>query len=143
MADIAPVEQILSPVTAWARSRSDILALAIVGSWARGTAQPGSDIDLVLLVPEPLSFRYDEQWLGEIAWRDARIAQWHDADYGKVWSRHVQLEPPCEIEFTFCAPSWAAIDPLDATTTGVVSGGCRVLLDKSRLFEKLLTVLAP
>jgi hypothetical protein len=143
MADLAQVDRVLSPITAWARSRADILGLAIVGSWARGTARPDSDIDLVLLVPEPLSFRYDEQWLGEIAWRDARVSQWRDADYGKVWSRHVRLEPYCEIELTFCPPSWAATDPLDPGTASVVSGGCRVLLDKSRLLENLLTVAAP
>ena len=65
------------------------------------------------------------------------------ADYGIVWSRHIQLAPPCEIEFTFCAPSWAATDPVDAGTVNVVSQGCRVLLDKAALFEKLLAVAWP
>jgi Nucleotidyltransferase domain len=143
MAGIAQLEQILSPVAAWARSRSDILGLAVVGSWARGTARPGSDIDLILLAPEAQAFRYDESWLAEIGWRDWRIAGWHDADYGAVWSRHVRLEPPCEIEFSFCLPTWAATDPPDPGTIRVVAGGCRILFDKARLLEKLLTVAAP
>jgi hypothetical protein len=141
MAGIAQLDHVVSPITAWARGRSDILALAVVGSWARGTALPGSDIDLMLLADDPASYRYDEQWLADIAWRDARIAHWHDADYGKVWSRHVRLEPPREIEFSFCGRAWAATDPVDTGTANVVSGGCHVLLDKSRLFEHLLTVL--
>jgi hypothetical protein len=71
------------------------------------------------------------------------VAGWHDVDYGIVWSRHIQLEPTCEIEFTFCAPSWAATDPVDPGTVDVVSQGCRVLSDKAALFEKLLAIPWP
>jgi predicted nucleotidyltransferase len=146
MANIETLEAIVAPVTAWARSRPDILGLAVVGSWARGAARAGSDVDLILLASDPQSFRYDENWLIEIHWGERRIASWRDADYGAVWSRHVQLTPPCEIEFTFCAPAWAATDPVDPGTANVVSNGCRVLLDmldKARLFEKLLAVAGP
>jgi hypothetical protein len=143
MADIAQLDRVLSPITAWARSRSDISALAVVGSWARGTAQQGSDVDLILLTAEPAAFRYDDRWLAEIAWREARVSKWHDADYGTVWSRHVELEPPCAIEFAFCRLAWAATDPVDPGTASVVTGGCHVLLDKSRLLENLLASVAP
>ena len=140
MAGIAQLDRVLAPVVEWARSRSDVLGLALAGSWARGTAQPNSDIDLILLVSEPAAFRCDECWLAEIRWSETRVAGWHDADYGIAWSRHVQLEPPCEIEFTFCGPSWAAVDP---GTVNVVSNGCRILLDKVGLFENLLAVAPP
>jgi uncharacterized protein len=143
MADIAEIEQVLSPITAWARARTDIEGLALVGSWARSAARPDSDIDLVLLALEPLSFRHDERWLAEIAWRGVRVVQWHDADYDIAWSRHVQLEPRREIEFTFCALSWVTTDPVDPGTAIVVSSGCRVLLDKTRLLENLLAVTTP
>jgi len=138
MADIAQLDHILAPVVAWARSRSDILGLAVTGSWARGTARQDSDIDLIVLVSGPQAFRYDETWLAEIPWHQGRIVGWHDADYGTVWSRHVRMEPPCEVEFTFCGQAWAATDPVDPGTASVVANGLRVLLDKARLFENLL-----
>jgi hypothetical protein len=47
------------------------------------------------------------------------------------------LHPACEIEFTFCSPSWAATDPVDPGTAAVVSNGWRVLLDKAGRFENL------
>jgi hypothetical protein len=53
------------------------------------------------------------------------------------------LEPRCQIEFTFCAPAWASTDPIDAGTANVVSGGCRVLVDKMQLFGNLLTAVSP
>jgi predicted nucleotidyltransferase len=143
IADGAQLEQILAPIAAWARSRSDIYGLAVVGSWARGAARRDSDIDLMLLVPKPRTFRSDEHWLSEIDWADGRVADWHDAEYGSAWSRHVELEPHCQIEFTFCTPAWAATDPIDTGTVNVVSGGCRILVDKVRLFDNLLTAVSP
>jgi hypothetical protein len=97
----------------------------------------------MLLVPEPQSFRSDEHWLSEIDWAGERVADWHDAAYGSAWSRHVELQPHGEIEFTFCAPSWAATDPIDTGTAKVVSGGCRILVDKMKLFGNLLTAVSP
>jgi len=97
----------------------------------------------MLLVPEPQTFRCDEHWLSEIGWAGGRVADWHDAEYGSAWSRHVALEPHCRIEFTFCTPSWAATDPIDTGTVNVVSGGCRILVDKTKLFSNLLTAVSP
>jgi nucleotidyltransferase-like protein len=145
MGDAATLDEmvapIIDPVVPWARRRSDVLGLAVVGSWARGTARGDSDIDLVLLVREPEDFR-GQDWPGEIAWCEACVAQWHDADYGVAWSSHLQLSDSREIEFTFCRPSWADTDPVEEGTAQVISGGCRVLLDKSGLFEKLLSVVS-
>ena len=42
---------------AWAERRSDIVGVALVGSWARGAASLDSDIDLILLTPNPDAFR--------------------------------------------------------------------------------------
>jgi hypothetical protein len=140
--DTARLDGILAPVVAWARCRSDIVGVALAGSWVRGAARDDSDIDLILLVADPRIFRRDD-WLAEIQWHEARPAQWRDADYGVVWSRHVRLIPPCEIELTFCSPSWAGTDPVDAGTAKVISDGCQVLLDKSGLFKKLLSVCSP
>jgi len=137
------IDQILAPITAWARSRADILGLALVGSWARGAARLDSDVDLVLLVSKPQAFRRNEDWLAEINWADAHVAHWHDVDYGSVWSRHIELQPHCVIEFTFCHPSWAAANPIDAGTANVLSGGCRVLVDKAKLLARLLTAASP
>jgi hypothetical protein len=141
MDDVASLDEMAAPIVSWARQQSDILALAIAGSWARGTAGSDSDVDLILLVREPEVYR-GRDWLGEIAWCEGRVTRWRDADYGVAWSRHLQLSDSREIEFTFCRPSWADTDPVDPGTAEVVSGGCRVLLDKSGLFEKLLSVVS-
>jgi uncharacterized protein len=139
--DAAQLDGIIAPIAAWACSRSDVVGLALVGSWANGSAREDSDIDLVLLVQEPRVFRHDTEWLDAIDWSEGRVAGWSDTDYGGAWSRHVRLVLAREIEFTFCAPSWACTDPLDAGTAEVVSKGCRPIMDDARLFQKLIAVV--
>jgi uncharacterized protein len=140
MVDSAQLGRLLAPIESWARARSDILGVALIGSHARGTPRLDSDVDLLLLASEPRAFRYAEGWLSDIPWTEGRIVNWRDADYGAAWSRHARLEPFGRVEFTFCAQSWAATDPIDPGTSSVVSMGCRVLVDKIGLFRTLLAV---
>jgi hypothetical protein len=140
---LAERSRVLAPIVAWARSRSDVIGVAVVGSVARGTTTPDSDLDLMILASEPHTFRDDGAWLQEIHFGcDIRAVGWHDAEYGAAWSRHVRVAQQGEIEFTFVAPSWAATDPIDPGTAAVVTDGCRVLLDKPGQFDRLLTAVA-
>lgn len=134
------VEDLLKVIVAWAEPRSDISALAVVGSWARGTAQRESDLDLMLLVDQPSEYREDLAWLSEILWEPAgfRLLSCDDVDYGDVWSRHVQLEPHAELEFSFGARTWASIDPIDSGAVAVVASGCRILLDREGALERFV-----
>jgi hypothetical protein len=132
------LEKVLAPIMVWASARTDILGLALVGSYARGDARPDSDIDLILLTSAPETFRHDKTWLDEIAWTNGGVVRQYDVDYGSAWSRHVEVDN-CKIEFTFAGASWAAINPIDVGTARVVSDGCRILIDEAHLFRDLLT----
>ena len=133
---IAPL---LAIVMEWAKSRADVLALALIGSHARAAAHDGSDVDLLLLVLDPAGFRADAAWLAEIQWScgGLSVAGWRDATYGAVWSRHVTFADGSEIEFSFGAASWADISPVDPGTRRVVDDGWRVLLDRRGLLATL------
>lgn len=50
---VAMIERFLSAVVQWASAQPDIVAVALVGSHARGTAKPTSDVDLVILTSCP------------------------------------------------------------------------------------------
>src|SRR5207302_1067848 len=82
--DAAQLDRIIAPIAAWARVRSDVLGLALVGSWASRSAREDSDIDLVLLVQEPRVFRHDAEWLDDIACCEGRVVGWSDTDYGRA-----------------------------------------------------------
>lgn len=138
---MSPIAPLLEVVTEWAAIRGDIVGLALVGSWARGTALPDSDIDLILLTPNPDAFHISSAWLMEIDWLrlGLSVQSFRDAKYGVVWSRHVELSGGTLVEFSFGLPSWAATRPCDAGTQSVVSRGCRVLFDPTGLLQSVVT----
>jgi len=133
------VAQLLALTTLWAESRADVLGLALVGSHARGAPREHSDPDLLLLVPDPVSFRADVAWLREIQWHFlcVELVAWRDAAYGAVWSRHVALSDGSEVEFSFAAPSWANTSPVDPGTRRVINDGWRVLVDRHGLLSSV------
>lgn len=136
------VEQIVQQVTEWAAAHQLILAMALVGSQARGMAHAKSDIDLMFLSEHPLFFKKSTDWLSEIDWGDRSIKSSADRDYGAVWSRHVYLNTyyaAClEVEFSFGYPDWASITPLDSGTQQVVRDGCRILYDPEERLAQLV-----
>jgi hypothetical protein len=91
----AHANAIVRMVADWAADREDIRAMALIGSWARGDPQQGSDIDLLLLSDRGVDYRLRWEWLPEIPFEGAgyRILSSEDANYGVVWSRHIVLVP--------------------------------------------------
>ncbi len=137
-------DAILRVAAGWAATQPDIVGLALVGSWARGAARPDSDIDLMVLTLDPERYRRDRSWLTAVDWAlvGLPVIGWRDADYGMVWSRHITLADAVEVEFAFGDPGWAATEPIDSGTRGVVSGGLRALYDPRNLFARLLDSFA-
>jgi hypothetical protein len=134
------VDQIVQVVLAWATAQWKIRAVALVGSHARGTARPDSDIDFMLLATDPDTFRADNTWVAEIDWHAIGIRphRWQDEEYGVAWSRRIWI-PDCRwsVELTFASLSWANADPPDAGTRQVISDGCRILHDPDALLADL------
>ncbi|MGC1308244.1 MAG: nucleotidyltransferase domain-containing protein [Phormidesmis sp.] len=134
------IDPILNSVVEWAESCGDILAVALVGSWARGTAHANSDIDLMFLTPDPRKYQISQEWMHEIGWKapGCKVKHWQDKNYGIVWSRHVYLKAGTAIEFSFGASTWAEVQPIDRGTLGVVKDGCAILYDPAKILAKLI-----
>ncbi len=118
------IEDFLSQVVGWASGRSDIRGVALVGSHARGTARPDSDVDLVILATEP------EYYVNDTAWtrRFGTVSEETEENWGRVTSIRVWYEGGLEVEFGVTSPEWAAT-PVDQGTQQVVASGIRILLD--------------
>ena len=52
-------EELINKFTEWAPTRPDVAALALVGSYARNTANETSDVDLVLVTSQPDKYLMD------------------------------------------------------------------------------------
>lgn len=130
------MEALLERVSRWAEQRSDVRALALVGSWAYGAPHMDSDVDLVLLTDAPSYYIEHDDWLDELGGgHPVRTLPW-----GAITERRFRLPGGLEVEFGVGTPAWAAVDALDDGTRRVVSDGMRVLHDPDRLLTRLSAV---
>ena len=125
-------ENAISKLFDWAEKRRDISAVCIVGSYARGTARPDSDIDAVILCDDPKKLLSEKAWLEGFG----QIARTEHEDWGALQSLRTYYQDGLEIEFGLALPSWAAI-PVDSGTREVVLDGMRILYDPSGLLRAL------
>jgi predicted nucleotidyltransferase len=130
---------LIDAVRVWLEGRNDLRALALVGSWARGNPEPGSDLDLIIVANDPEKLHVPDVWLRDIPFATAafEIDRYVTRRYGNVWSCHVHLEPNAQVELTFAAPAWANIDPPDPGTTFIVADAFRIIVDKDGALQRL------
>ena len=123
----------LQEFTIWAQTEANILAIGLVGSQARGTAGPDSDVDLVILARAP------QIYLEEITWAESfgEIEKQQVEDYGRVQSLRIWYRGGLEVEYSLTDADWAA-EPLDPGTRRVVADGMRVLWERQPLLSRLL-----
>ena len=124
------IEPFLEALTTWAAARRDVVGLALVGSQARGSARPDSDVDVVILAANPARLLRGGWSATFGAVESSRIE-----DYGALQSLRVFYRHGLEVEFGIAKPDWARL-PLDAGTRKVLADGVRVLYDAEGLLEK-------
>ncbi len=124
------IESFLAQVVDWAAAQSDVLAVALVGSHARGAATPASDVDLVIMTTHPRRYLDDTGWVGAFG----VVAQQQFEDWGKVTSVRVWYKGGQEVEFGLTTPDWLA-QPLDAGTRAVIADGARILFDRHHQYD--------
>ncbi len=122
------IEALLTAVVLWAEARDDVRALVLVGSHARGSASPESDVDLVVVAREPADYLADTEWVGEFG----QPASVDREEYGLVTSLRVRYAEGPEVEFGLTSLVWAT-PPRDPDTQRVLDAGHRVLYDPDGL----------
>lgn len=121
----------LNAVGKWAADRPDILAVALVGSHARGQATDRSDVDLILLVDRPRRYLEKTDWLS----RFGVVAKQKTEFYGSVTSLRVWYAGGPEVEYGITTREWGA-DPLDEGTQRVIRDGMKVLYEREPLLSR-------
>ena len=126
------VSSFLTEALNWAMQDENIRCMVLVGSQARGTARPDSDVDLVVMANDPQVFIRDHTFAG----RFGRIDKMETEDWGRVTSVRVFYKDGLEVEFGFTDPSWCSV-PLDAGTLRTLTDGYRVMADKENYFAQI------
>jgi uncharacterized protein len=122
----AEIASIIDDVTLWASGRPDVAGLLLVGSCARGTARPSSDVDFVLLT--------HSAWDSGPAIGEPTLTR----SWGPITERRFVTPSGLEVELNVGNPSWAAVTPVDPGTLRVVGDGARSLYDPAGLLAVLL-----
>lgn len=125
------IRDFLNALVVWASDQSDVQAIALVGSYARGAAREDSDIDLVILTNQPAKYLDDIQWTE----RFGSVDKHQTEDYGKLISFRVWYLNGPEVEYGITTPDWAAT-PLDPGTREVILGGMIVLFEREILLSR-------
>lgn len=125
----------------WALAQDDILAAAVVGSYARRAARMDSALDVVVLTTHPREYVRDDRWIAAAVGEHASVVR--TQEWGSLTERRVRLSSGLEVEFGFAAPVWAATDPVDPGTARVVRDGFEPLVDDDGLLERLVTAVLP
>jgi predicted nucleotidyltransferase len=121
----------------WAESQSDILAVALVGSYARNEERHDSDVDLVVIALEPKTYLQQTQW----AQFFGPIEREQIENYGTVTSLRVWYSGGLEIEYGFTDETWAAL-PIDEGTKNVISDGMDILCERGSILSRLKAPIA-
>ena len=136
---MADVDDVLAAIGAWAPRRDDIRAVALVGSWARGAATETSDVDVVVLTDQLATYVDRDDWVADAL--GGRAAMVRTAEWGVLTERRARTSSGLEVEFGFAPCAWAAVDPVDPGTAGVVREGCVPLFDPDGLLDRLVAAV--
>ena len=133
---IANVTELLQAFKYWAASQSDIVAVALVGSYARGEATVDSDVDVMILT------HVVEQYLLDSSWASAfgEVVGFQEESYGRVTSLRVFYKDGIEVEYGFSTPEWANL-PMDHGTLRVVRDGIKALYDPQSIILNMQSEL--
>ena len=123
------VERLLVDITTWACSVDNVHALVLVGSYARGQARMGSDVDLTILSDNAEGDLSDGAWFRQLRPGSQLI---RSETWGPVQERRYRLRSGLHVELGFAPLSWARV-PLDAGTRRVLGDGHRILHDPHHL----------
>jgi predicted nucleotidyltransferase len=130
---VEDVDALLTALPAWARQRSDVQAVALVGSWAYGRPRPDSDVDVVLLTEDPDAYIQHDDWLDTLGGQ--RLIKTNN--WGSITERRFIRASGLQVELGVGKPEWASTTPVDDGTRRVVLDGMRAIYDPTRLLAGL------
>jgi hypothetical protein len=128
------IQQFLKLVTAWAELQPDICGLLLVGSYARGTPHPDSDIDLIFFTDDIAKWVSSRSWVEEFGETKKTVYE----DWGGIKTLRTYFKSGLEVEFNFAKSEWSSMNPIDSGTKRVICDGAQVLYDPTLQLKKLL-----
>lgn len=125
-------EEFITLIKDWGELTDEVSAIILVGSYARGTYKPTSDIDFVILTTE----KDELVSKPDIFNRFGKAQKINVEHYGVVTSIRIWYEDSFEVEYGITDIDWISI-PLDSGTHRTLNDGYRVIVDKLDCFSQI------
>ena len=125
------VAKLLKDLVAWGETHRALVAIGLVGSYAKGTAGPHSDVDVMLIAESPELLLAERSWLHRFGFPERT----EEEDYGLVQAVRCLYRDGPEVEFNVTGRVWAT-PPIDPSTANVIAEGLRPLYDPEGLLER-------
>lgn len=122
----------ITEIKKWGEQTPFINTIILVGSYARGTEKPTSDIDLCILSTEKEKILNDPSIFNQFG----KPSDFQIEYYGAMTSIRMWYQDGFELEYGIADMSWIA-SPLDSGTRQVLLDGYKVILDKTNAFEHI------
>jgi len=130
---------LFNQINAWSESQSNIIAIALVGSYARGEATESSDVDLLIITSSPEAMINNPAWIENFG----RPNKVNFEDWGKVQSIRSLYPNGLEVEFGITGKNWLA-QPIDEGTVSVIKDDIQVVFERegylSAKLDEILSV---
>ncbi len=127
------VDDFFRDVVLWAKQNL-VLAVILLGSHARNEQTADSDIDLVIISPNPQKLLSEQNWLNDFG----DFEHVRKEDYGLITSLRVHYDF-AEVEFGIGSPEWLEATAYDRQTRQVIKDGYKILYDPEKLLKHAVT----
>lgn len=131
------IDELVKKLERWSANQPDIRAVAVVGSYARGTARPDSDLDIVMICADPNKYLENNDWLSEFG----QVQGVKQEDWGLVQSRRVFYAGGMEIEFGITTEQWCSPEEIELGTGRVINDGAKIIFDPYSLLATLIVAV--
>jgi aminoglycoside 6-adenylyltransferase len=133
------LDLVAAAVSDWAGEREDVQALVLVGSQARADvpADRWSDLDLILLLDDPVPYSEDGTWIDEFG---RPVLTFLETTLDGHWERRVLYETGEDVDFVLFPASVLERLETSDSAAGLLRRGHRVLLDRIGVSERLAAI---
>ncbi len=119
------IEAINYKLNLLAEKNTDILAVLLVGSYARNKQHEKSDIDIMVITTDEMKYFSDYNWIKQFAETDViEKENWGIVNTLRFFSGQT------EIELNICSTEWITL-PLDTETEKVLRDGYKIIFERN------------
>lgn len=125
------LESLTRKLNLFAEKNTDILAVLLVGSYARNKQHEKSDIDIMIITTDEMKYLNDYNWINMIAESSAVEKE----NWGMVNTLRC-FSDQTEIEFNICPTEWITL-PTDPGTERVLRDGYKIIFERNNSLREI------